>query len=225
MGFANQSELRKIRKGLDLAPLESRGLKRRGFLSKVSGVPGIDGRVIPFPGSDSSIVRRSQSYLTRTDSKITPVRFSIYCLVQRTSSVLKLIIGGLIFGILTKFSFGQKLLIQFAEFFSFGWFSRAGPSMEAVKNSNFEIKFRAGGSDNDGNKITKIASVSGPEIGYDATSKILISCVDTFISERSKILAETQGGIFTSASIFRNTQLIKKLSAKNIDFKIESSDN
>ena len=47
---------------------------------------------------------------------------------------------------------------KFAEFFSFGWFSRAGPSMEAVKNSNFEIKFRAGGSDNDGNKITKIAS-------------------------------------------------------------------
>ena len=136
MGFANQSELRKIRKGLNLAPLESRGLKRRGFLSNVDGVPGIHGRVIPFPGSDSSIVRRSQSYLTRTESKITPVRFNIYCLIQEgfqvdvfsstsdwlrkavensiqtTSSVLKLIIGGLIFGILTKFSFGQKLLIK-----------------------------------------------------------------------------------------------------------------
>ena len=82
MGFANQSELRKIRKGLNLAPLESRGLKRRGFLSNVDGVPGIHGRVIPFPGSDSSIVRRSQSYLTRTESKITPVRFNIYCLIQ-----------------------------------------------------------------------------------------------------------------------------------------------
>ena len=82
MGFANQSELRKIRKGLNLAPLESRGLKRRGFLSNVDGVPGIHGRVIPFPGSDSSIVRRSQSYLTRTESNITPVRFTIYCLIQ-----------------------------------------------------------------------------------------------------------------------------------------------
>ena len=30
--------------------------------------------------------------------------------------------------------------------------------MEAVQNSNFEIKFRACGSDNDGNKITKIGS-------------------------------------------------------------------
>ena len=141
MGFANQSELRKIRKGLNLAPLESSGLKRRGFLSKVNGVPGLDGRAIPFPGSDMSIVRRSQSYLTRTESKITPVRFTMYCLaqerfqndaliltsdwlrtksckyqfengLQRTSSVIKLIIGGLIFGILTKFSFGQKLLIK-----------------------------------------------------------------------------------------------------------------
>ena len=30
--------------------------------------------------------------------------------------------------------------------------------MEAVQNSNFEIKFRACGSDNDEKKITKIAS-------------------------------------------------------------------
>ena len=92
MGFANQSELKKIRKGLNLALLESRGLKRRGFLSKVNGVPGLDGRAIPFPGSDMSIVRRSQSYLTRTESKITPVRFTMYCLAQERLQIDALIL-------------------------------------------------------------------------------------------------------------------------------------
>lgn len=48
---------------------------------------------------------------------------------------------GLIFGILAKFEYGRKLLLNHPKFFSFGIVSHEGPSDEAMKNSRFSITF------------------------------------------------------------------------------------
>ena len=65
MGFANQSELSGIRKQLKLAKIPGK-LRRRATLGQVSDVKGVSGRAVPFMGSDSSIVRRSQHSLVTT---------------------------------------------------------------------------------------------------------------------------------------------------------------
>lgn len=51
----------------------------------------------------------------------------------------------MIFGVLTKFSFGRKLLLDHPKFFSFGFFSHEGPSEESMKNTKFSITFYGDG--------------------------------------------------------------------------------
>lgn len=59
-------------------------------------------------------------------------------------SVLALVIMFLyavIFAIFTKFSFGRKLLLDYPELFSGGFFSKKPPSEETIQNSWFSIDF------------------------------------------------------------------------------------
>lgn len=55
--------------------------------------------------------------------------------------VLLVSLFGIIFGLLTKFSFGRNLLLKYPKFFTLGFVSHEGPTEEAMKNSKFEITF------------------------------------------------------------------------------------
>ena len=132
MGFANQGELRSIRKQLNLAKIPGK-VKPRKTLGLVTDVKGVSGRAIPFMGSDASIVRRSQHRLVTTGrTDLQAARFNMYTLVETTAGLIKLLIGGFLFTCLTKFKFGQDLLCRFVSFFSFGMFTREGPSIESI---------------------------------------------------------------------------------------------
>ena len=96
---------------------------------------GVRGKAMNFPGSDSSIVRRSQAALASENGTIDPIKFSIYAVFESAKASIILITAGLLFGILSKFSFGQHLLMRFVSFFSFGWFTRAGPGLEAIEGN------------------------------------------------------------------------------------------
>lgn len=50
-----------------------------------------------------------------------------------------------IFGILTRFAFGRKLLLDHPKFFTFGFVSNEGPTEEANENVCFEMIFRGEG--------------------------------------------------------------------------------
>lgn len=52
---------------------------------------------------------------------------------------------GMVFGIMTKFSFTRKLLLNNPKFFSLGFFSREGPSEETMENTKFSITFHGQG--------------------------------------------------------------------------------
>lgn len=56
-------------------------------------------------------------------------------------SVLLVSFLGIIFGILTKFSFGRSLLLQYPKFFTLGFVSHEGPSEENMKKSKFSMTF------------------------------------------------------------------------------------
>ncbi len=61
------------------------------------------------------------------------------------------------------------------------------------------------------------AIVTGPEPGYIATSKIVVSCAVVLLKEQNKI--PVKGGVLTPAIAFASTSLIERL--RNCGFKFE----
>ncbi|XP_043916122.1 saccharopine dehydrogenase-like oxidoreductase [Protopterus annectens] len=129
-GIADQENLKKLRKQIGQKPLPVVGakLKRRGALFYSNELKQY---AVPFMGSDPSVVKRTQRYL-HENLQESPTQYGAYVGVGGVPSVVKLMFAGLIFWILAKFSFGRKLLITFPEFFSFGHFTKQGPSRKQV---------------------------------------------------------------------------------------------
>lgn len=47
----------------------------------------------------------------------------------------------IVFGIMTKFSFGRNLLLKYPKIFSLGFVSHEGPTEESMKNTKFSMTF------------------------------------------------------------------------------------
>jgi len=226
MGFGNQDALKALRSLRKAPRIEYKGKRNstRSFGSKINdtGLDELhDNRTIPFPGSDASIVRRSQQGFALRGK--TPVRFSIYAVVGSVASLIGISFTGLCLSLFSRFSSGQSLLMKFAEFFTFGAFSRQGPPKESIADTSFDITFLGKGVDQDGNPQTKRAKVSGPEPGYDATSKILVTCALTLLEERKKVFENLgeQGGVSTTALAFDGTDIVYNLESAGLSFEIK----
>ncbi len=59
--------------------------------------------------------------------------------------------------------------------------------------------------------------VSGPEPGYIATSKIVVSCAIVLLKEQNRM--PVKGGVLTPAVAFANTSLIERLRTHGIRFE------
>ncbi|CBY35347.1 unnamed protein product [Oikopleura dioica] len=216
MGFGSQDALKALRSLRKSPRIEYKGKRNSTRSFALHG-----NRTIPFPGSDASIVRRSQQGFALRDK--TPVRFSIYAVVGSVASLMGISFTGLCLSLFSRFSSGRSLLMKFAEFFTFGAFSRKGPPNESIAGTSFDITFLGKGFDEEGNPLTKRATVSGPEPGYDATSKILVSCALTLLEERGKVFDNLgeQGGVSTSALAFDGTHIVYNLESAGLEFKIK----
>lgn len=52
-----------------------------------------------------------------------------------------MLVFGVIFGVLSKFEFGRKLLLNHPKIFSLGYFSHEGPSEDTMEKTKFSITF------------------------------------------------------------------------------------
>lgn len=85
--------------------------------------------------------------------------------------VLVLSLVGIVFGTLTKFSFGRKLLLNYPKIFSLGFVSHEGPSEQKMKNTKFSITFYGDG-------WPKEEALSEPTDSHTTPpSKKLVTCV------------------------------------------------
>jgi hypothetical protein len=66
---------------------------------------------VPFPGSDRSVVLRSQRYFFEHE-KQRPVQVQTYMLIKSILSLFAIGILGLLFVVLSKFQFGRNLLLK-----------------------------------------------------------------------------------------------------------------
>nr|XP_037842035.1 saccharopine dehydrogenase-like oxidoreductase isoform X2 [Chlorocebus sabaeus] len=188
-GFGDQSNLRKLRNASNLKPVPLIGpkLKRRWPISYCRELKGYS---IPFMGSDVSVVKRTQRYLYENLEE-SPVQYAAYVTVGGITSVIKLMFAGLFFLFFVRFGIGRQLLIKFPWFFSFGYFSKQGPTQKQIDAASFTLTFfgqgysQGIGTDKNKPNIKICTQVKGPEAGYVATPIAMVQAAMTLLNDAS----------------------------------------
>ncbi|XP_030627526.1 saccharopine dehydrogenase b isoform X2 [Chanos chanos] len=224
-GFADSSRLRSLRKKFGHKPLPVVGsrLKKRGplFFSNE-----IEQYAVPFMGSDASVVRRTQRYLYEEHEQ-SPIQYAAYTGVGGVCSVVKMLFAGMMFWLLVKFSIGRSLLVQFPELFSFGLFSKNGPSKKQMEETSFCMTFfgegYAEGQDPSlGKPNARITTqIKGAEPGYVATPIAMVQAAITVLNEPQSL--PKMGGVYTPGAAFAKTTLINRLSKHGIHFSVKNA--
>ena len=90
-------------------------------------------------GSDASVVRRTQARL-QAQHKPT-AHYSAYFTVPTRFIFLLFAFFGKLLETLAQFSWGRTLLLRFPRVFSYGLFSRDGPTERQMAQTRFEMRF------------------------------------------------------------------------------------
>lgn len=228
-GLAHSNELSGIRKQLypDRLPKFFPILKHRPLMFRSSEVNKV---CLPFPGSDRSVVMRSQRFLYEHDKK-RPVQMHAYIGFPSWMAATVVALFATFFGFMSKFQFGRKLLIKYPSFFSGGYVSPDGPSEERMEKSFFKMTIKANGwpssqqlaegSDQytEPPSKTLMVRVSGPNPGYGSTCVALLSCAVTVLRESNKM--PDTGGVLPPGAAFSKTSLISELEKHEHGMKFE----
>lgn len=221
-GFADSQKLKSLRRKFNHKPLPFIGSKieHRGTLFFSDKIQQY---TVPFMGSDPSVVRRTQRFLTEEHNE-TPVQYGAYAGIGGIGNIIKLMFTCMMLYFLVKFSFGRNLLIKHPELFSFGLFSKAGPTRKQREASSFQLAFYGEGyteseDPSQGKPQTKIRTlVQGPECGYVATPIAMVQAALTILNESSAL--PKRGGVYTPGAAFAKTNLVNRLNKHGIQFSV-----
>ncbi|KAK5611843.1 hypothetical protein CRENBAI_008680 [Crenichthys baileyi] len=221
-GFADSQKLQSLRRKFNHKPLPTVGskLRRRGALFFSNEIQQYS---VPFMGSDPSVVKRTQRFLSE-EHQDTPVQYGAYAGIGGVWNIIKMMFAGMMFWFLVKFSFGRNLLMKYPEFFSFGVFSKAGPTRKQMEGSSFQFSFYGEGYTDEqdpgqGKPNAKIRTlVQGPEAAYVATPIAMVQAALTILNEPAAL--PKRGGVYTPGAAFAKTTLIDRLNKHGIQFSV-----
>ncbi|XP_078590586.1 saccharopine dehydrogenase-like oxidoreductase isoform X2 [Branchiostoma floridae x Branchiostoma japonicum] len=225
-GLANAEELRNLRKEMGTKkPLPKSGpkLENRG---PAHWSEMLQKWCVPFPGADASVVRRTQRFLYNNGENC-PVQFGAYACVSAFRYLVLLMVVGVVFGVMTKFSWGRWLLSKYPRLFSLGYFSHEGPTQKQIEGASFNMQFIGTGYSNtvleDGDydgppNMTIATQVEGPEAGYVTTPIVMVQAAITLLKEMKKFPAK--GGVMTPGTAYKDTSLVERLSDRGVIFSI-----
>ncbi|XP_038616979.1 saccharopine dehydrogenase-like oxidoreductase [Tachyglossus aculeatus] len=223
-GFGDQNRLKALRKQAKNKPLPTVGekMKRRWPVSYTRELKQYS---VPFMGADASVVRRTQRYLYENHEE-SPVQYAAYVTIGGITSVVKLMFAGLFFLFFVKFRVGRHLLLRFPWLFSFGYFTKQGPTQKQIDDGSFTFTFfgqgySQGHSPKHGKPNVKICTqVKGPEPGYVATPIAMVQAAVTLLKDTPSLPKE--GGVFTPGAAFSKTKLLDRLNKHGIEFSVIS---
>jgi len=171
------------------------------------------------PDADTTVSKKSNAYLYNF-KKERPIYLTKYVSIDNWWTVLLMALWVVTVGPLVLFSLGRKLVMAYPRIFTFGLFSKEGPSEKQVDETSFECIIRATGWK--GKKLAPdeepntppdhevIGWIKGPEPAYPLTAQCLIQSAITIMKEREKI--DLKGGVVTPRIVFGNTSLVDRLS-------------
>ncbi|XP_060645363.1 saccharopine dehydrogenase-like oxidoreductase [Drosophila nasuta] len=228
-GLAHSNELRDIRQKLysEKLPKFFPILKPRPLMFKSSEVNKV---CLPFPGSDRSVVMRSQRFLYEHDKK-RPVQMHAYVGFSSWTAAIVVAVFATFFSFMTKFKLGRTLLLKYPSLLSGGFVSTTGPSEARMEKSFFKMTMKAKGwpssqrlaegSDQYTEPPTKtlMVRVSGPNPGYGSTCVALLSTAVTILRESNKM--PSTGGVLPPGAAFSKTSLISELEKHEHGMKFE----
>lgn len=224
------SEVKKIRKQLYPQRLPAyEPVRKNKILPHNSNIVG--GWVVPFPGADRSVMRRTQKYSYEIENK-RPIQIDTLLVLKSFSNVFLFGLLATIFFILVRFNCGKNLLMRYPEKFTSGLFSKSPPSDETMQNTWFQITFFGEGwsfklPDKD-DQFTKpcdkkmLAKVKGKNPAYGTTCVCLVACALIILTEKDKMAGNGKGGVYSPAAAFANTSLINILTKNGVTFDIIS---
>ncbi|XP_017872882.1 PREDICTED: saccharopine dehydrogenase-like oxidoreductase [Drosophila arizonae] len=228
-GLAHADELRGIRQKLypERLPKFFPILKHRPLIFRSREINKV---CLPFPGSDRSVVMRSQRFLYDTEKK-RPVQMHAYIGFSSWLAAIFVALFATIFALMAKFEFGRTLLLKYPSFFSGGFVSPEGPSESRMERSFFKMTMKATGwpssqrlaegTDQYTEPPTKtlMVRVSGPNPGYGSTCVALLSTAVTILRESNKMPGN--GGVLPPGAAFSKTSLISELEKHEHGIKFE----
>ncbi len=205
LGVGSAGELRALRRAAQGARVPAYGApsKKR---PAVFWAPKERKWALHFPGSDASVVRRTQRALAAGGGggaapPLLPVQYGAYFTVSGYLSLAGTVIFGTVLQLLSRWGWGQRLLLSAPGLFSWGIFTHEGPSPAQRAATSFEMRFCAkgykvgspeaaaalqpqgGGAERAPKPTHEVETVvGGPEPGYVATPLyILGACVFHFL--------------------------------------------
>ncbi|CAG0914766.1 unnamed protein product [Notodromas monacha] len=220
-GFAHASEVHEIRRKLfpNKLPTPSHKLKLKSIPHK----DPVRGKwSISFPGSDRTVIMRSQRHFYETYGD-KPVQIGSYFSFTSLMAFLGTMMVGAVFGILAKIPFTRDFLANHPKLFSFGVFSDEGPTKAQIDGARFSEILIGSGWDE---KVAKDdvhqgaptkKKVAGPDPGYVGTSICLIQSALAILKEKDKM--PSQGGVYPPGAAFEKTSIIEGLQKRGVTFK------
>ncbi|CAF1243984.1 unnamed protein product, partial [Didymodactylos carnosus] len=194
-GLSHAHELKPLRKELFPQKVPYSKYKKERSTIFSTTFDGIKDKVwcLPFPGSDKSVVHRTQ-YFNHTKRNKNPIRYQPYFELSSFFSLIKLIIVSILFKILTSCQFGIQLLLKFPNLFSFGVITHEGPTREQCEEASFKTRFVTYGWKQSLNEvhttkpdIESVHEFTGPDPGYIGTSKMVLACALTLHEEKDQL--------------------------------------
>ncbi|KAK2159350.1 hypothetical protein LSH36_154g03041 [Paralvinella palmiformis] len=186
-----------------------------------------NGWCVHFMGVDRSVVLRSQRY-NYEERKERPIQFNAYMKLANIIGVMYMMFIGALFGILTRFSLGIKILEKFPKVMSLGFFDPNGPSRKQIAGASFTLDLFGYGYKDKLDDLNKqheeeptekiVAKVSGPDAGYVTTPICMVQAAYTLLKEQKNL--PQGGGVFTPGAAFSKTSLVDRLNKHGLKFEI-----
>ena len=224
-GYAFRHQLSKLRKQLYGSQFKTyewkHGLKRESIVRNQYGY------CVPFPGSDRSVVQRTQFY-NYTQLNERPVQMQTYFTVNHWAAVMALVFVNASVSALAPYQKGRQLLMEYPNIFSCGVFNkRAKPLEETLKKNSFEIYLVGRGwpdkypdptyQPSEAPNKVMTARISGGDLAYLDTSAIVTQIALTLLDLKKQ--NKLKFGVFTPSIALKETSILEKLSKYGIKFE------
>ncbi|CAG2118244.1 unnamed protein product, partial [Medioppia subpectinata] len=189
----------------------------------------VRGWCVPFPGCDPFVVQRTQRYKYEKCNE-RPTQIESYLIADTFVQLIGLITLGAVIAVMAPFRWGRSLLESYPSVFSFGRFTKTGPTREQIMAATFRLLIVGKGwseklseptdEPTETPNKTVMVEVTGFDPGYRATSTCLVQSGITLIKELDKL--PEKGGVFTPGLLFEGTvcktQLNNRVTKMSITF-------